>query len=180
MLSDSPNNIKLGEFNKIIIKYKKEVKNMITAEFGSIRTGTLRTQDLMESFIWELRKVLKHRSRELTAIESRFNRAINGRYGDNDMYFYGNVGQFDLDSLFDMLNEHAPDFGYFGSHPGDGANFGFWLNEFFEYDYDGLKVGDLSEVDKSHIGYVLHINDHGNMSLYWKSARKLKELWSIV
>jgi len=35
-----------------------------------------------------------------------------------------------IQSLFDALDQLSPDGQYFGSHPGDGSDFGYWENEF--------------------------------------------------
>lgn len=139
---------------------------------GSVSSGTMRPEDLIPDFIWELR-YLGHRSKNLTEIEKRVERA-------NDEYWQDEECSFDLEELFDMLNEHSLPYMYFGSHPGDGADYGFWISEGMEYDFDGLKVDDLSEIPADYIGEVLHVNDHGNMTLYWKSARKLREIWAVV
>lgn len=152
---------------------------MKKADFGSVSSGTMRNQDLIPAFCSELRS-LGHRSKLLTRIESRFDRAINGEFGEDDEYFQNEVCYFDLKSLCDMLQEHAPQYAYFGSHPGDGADYGFWLSEEFESEYDGLKVDDLSKVSNDYRGEFLEINEHGNMTLYWKSSRKLTEIWSLV
>jgi hypothetical protein len=82
--------------------------------------------------------------------------------------------------LFDALDAYAPAYFYFGAHPGDGADYGFWLSESFPDDFDGLKVSDTADVPKGHTGEVLHANDHGNMTLYAYSRGRGRELWAVV
>ena len=96
-------------------------------------------------------------------------------------YYETEDSGYDLEDLFDALNEYAMPGFYFGSHPGDGADYGFWLDEDIEHNFDGLKVDDLSEIPTGYIGEVLHVNDHGNMTLYYNGANgRLYEIWSIV
>jgi len=54
------------------------------------------------------------------------------------------------------------------------------LSEEFEDDFDGLKVDDLSEVADDYTGEVLHVNDHGNCTLYASESGELKEIWAIA
>ena len=154
-------------------------RSLINNNIGSVSSCTMRPEDLIPSFLWEVRRqkrtVPGHR-RECRAIEARSNK---------DGYFESEDCHFDLESLFDMLDAYAPMYFYFGAHPGDGADYGYWLSESFEEDFDGLKVSDLSEVPNTYSGEVLLVNDHGNMSLYVARARKrkpveLSEVWAIV
>lgn len=69
---------------------------------------------------------------------------------------------------------------YFGSHVDDGSDFGFWLSEFMIEEFEGLKVEDTSQVSDSYTGEVLHVNDHGNITLYNAKKGKLTEVWSLV
>ena len=41
-----------------------------------------------------------------------------------------------------------------------------------------LRVNDTSEVPRGYTGEVLHVNDHGNTTLYTASRGKLTEVWS--
>lgn len=137
---------------------------------GSVSSGTMLKEDLIPTFCSELRS-LGHRSKELTRIEKAQNK--NG-------YFESEDSEFDLESLLDMLNSHAMPYFYFGSHMGDGSDFGYWLIESCIEEFGGLKVEDLSEVDSAYTGEVLHVNDHGNMTLYVSNKGKLTEIWGIV
>ncbi len=71
-----------------------------------------------------------------------------------------------ISDLFDALNELAPPFHYFGSHPGDGADYGFWV------DHDAIQesIGFAQRLGESeyHINLgeeiLWHVNDHGNVT----------------
>jgi len=100
---------------------------------------------------------------------------------EQENYFQSEESDFALEDLMEVLQHYAPSYFYFGSQPGDGADYGYWLSESFRNDFEGLKVPDLSEIPNDYVGEVLEINDHGNMTLYLKSRnRKLIELWSLV
>ena len=45
---------------------------------------------------------------------------------DETGYYDPELAEYLLDDLFSALNEIAPDGCYFGSHPGDGSDYGFW------------------------------------------------------
>ena len=147
-----------------------KVKKWKYGTAGSIISGTMRPEDLIPSFCEELRS-LGHRSKELTQIEKEQNKA--GYYESED-------SEYDLESLFNMLDSPSMPYFYFGSHAGDGSDYGFWLSELCIEDFDGLKVEDTSQVSDSYIGEVLHVNDHGNITLYNAKNGKLTEVWSLV
>ena len=142
---------------------------------GSVSSGTMRPEDLIPDFLWELEhqsKLLKGHKGLIEEIASRM---------ENDDYYESEDSDYDLEALFDALNEYCMPYFYFGAHPGDGADYGYWLGDTFESDFDGLKVDDLSEIEHGYIGEVLHVNDHGNMALYYNGANgRLYEIWSLV
>lgn len=139
-------------------------------DIGTVSHGTMRSEDLIPEFCSELR-YLGHRSKVLTEIE---------RESEKPGYYESEDSDYDLESLFDMLQDHALPYFYFGAHVGDGSDYGFWLIENFEYDFDGLKVEDLSDVPTGYSGEVAVINDHGNVTLYTFKHGHKKEIWSIV
>lgn len=145
---------------------------------GTVSHGTLRNQDLLPAFCEELRW-LGHRSKELTIIERRVNSALNGRFKNNDEYFDDEESMWDFGRLVEMLQEHALPYMYFGSHVGDGSDYGFWIDD-LEMVYDGLKVDDLNKIPNKYNGEVLHINERGNATLYNAKHGKLTEIWSVV
>lgn len=93
---------------------------------ASVSTGTLRRADLIPAFIDVLAEVDKDKARK-----------YNDEYGTID--FDSDKGMSEADELlmelFDALEAIAPEwFGsgyiYFGAHPGDGADFGFWVEDY--------------------------------------------------
>lgn len=148
---------------------------MKTARFGSISSGTLRSEDLVPAFAAEIKRLRG----ALPLALSREVRAFNAGKYDTD---HGCDVEL-VNELCDALQEYAPDYGYFGAHPGDGADFGFWLSEDWQRsarDDGALEVADTSEVPANYSGLVVHINDHGNATLYAARKGKLREVWSVV
>jgi hypothetical protein len=85
------------------------------AQPGTVIHGTLREEDLVPAFLDCLEELDKKAADEL--------RANMPKYGTDEM------AEFLNEELFNTLNLHAPDGHYFGAHPGDGSDFGFWEDE---------------------------------------------------
>ena len=147
---------------------------------GSISSGTIQERDLIPSFLSELEYLTeKNKIKGHNRFINRVNKSIEN--DDDGSYFDSDEARFDLDELFDKLGDLAPPYFCFGSSSGDCADYGFWLPEEFQEEYDGLKVDDLSEVPKDYRGEVLEVNDHGNMTLWVRNSRgKYREIWGIV
>ena len=140
----------------------------MTATIGSISHGTLRAEDLIETFSDELERL-----------------DTEGEYADliEECRAWQTAGtaQELLDDLDNALNSFAPAYVRFGAHEGDGSDFGFWpMFDVIEMDAaDGtlLKVADLDEVPADWDGPVAVINDHGNVTMY-APTRSWKEVWA--
>lgn len=147
---------------------------------GSVSSATMREEDLIPSFLWELKNLAK---RNRNGGDLKLVKVIQKRIDDHDRAeFWGTEGAtWDLEALFDALDEYAGPYFYFGAHPGDGADYGFWLSDFFQGDFEGLKVTDLADVPRDYAGEILVVNDHGNMSLYNKArTQEPREIWAVV
>lgn len=170
---------------------------------GSISHGTMRTEDLIPAFLSQLEHELKHGPKQDRTTRKRHAaivRDVTARFdayqadennADND-YFQNGDDDEDLATLVDALEEYAAPYFYFGAHPGDGSDYGYWLSESWDdafyaanlWDANNgpwsIKVSDLSEVPVKYRGEVAVVSDHGNVTLYNKTARKLTEIWGIV
>ena len=137
----------------------------------------MRKEDLIPSFLWEANRLrlTKDERKAVRKIQSRINHVAS-----DDAYWQDEVSDFDLEELFDILNAHSLPYFSFGAHEGDGADYGWWLSSCFADEFDGLKVSDTAEVPRGYTGEVLHVSDHGNMTLYAYSRGRGREVWGVV
>lgn len=84
---------------------------------GTVISATLRPKDLIPAFIAEARA----RGIAESELES-----IARRMKDPDYYSLSDDVYWDLETLYDILNDVAPEGTYFGANEGDGSDFGFW------------------------------------------------------
>ena len=183
---------------------------------GSISSGTMRPEDLIPTFCSELESLATGRrgilNRKQRAEHKKLVREIEAHIAGRNVelpkppyertarivvsesvYYDSECASWDLESLSDALGEYAGPYFYFGAHPGDGADYGFWLNEDWQENFAsvnawsagceddrGLAVKDLSEIPAQYRGEVAHVNDHGNVTLYVKTSRGLREVCGIV
>lgn len=174
------------------------------ATIGTIIEGTMHPEDVIPAMAAEARAILTANPcavdeasilaradtlRELAEIETRA--GADEEHATEDWTY-----------LEDILNEHAPPYCYFGSHPNDGADYGFWpCEEFLDRpeDFDVQRIngngparpvsafiyarmvarGDADRVQGP--GEYLAVNDHGNCTFGHVDARgKWHEAWAIV
>jgi hypothetical protein len=123
----------------------------VIAELGTVIHGTMRSQDLIPALIDRLDDLKQelalsagdpeNRGCELE-ITSRVGRIdtmlgfIESHLDEGDSYFESENAGWDIETLFDALDEFAPAGCYFGAHPGDGSDYGFWQGEPEETDSD--------------------------------------------
>ena len=157
------------------------------ATIGSISSGTMRPEDLLPCFASEL---------SLLSGVSQSDEGGTARLiaDANREFFYDEIpddvrddrAAAVLDELFDALNEYAPPYFYFGAHPGDGADYGFWLEEdaieTAVRDGDAIKVDDTGDIPANWTGDVFQVSDHGNVTLYQRNsdADEWREVWALV
>jgi len=123
-----------------------------TVPMGSVSSGTHRNEDLIPAFADMLDSLKEARSldsdyvagNELGAAQefARIDMVLAEieHHQQADGYYDSEEAGGDLDLLFEELNNFAPPCSYFGAHPGDGADFGFWLSEDVGEDFDGEDV----------------------------------------
>ncbi|MDH2296048.1 hypothetical protein [Cobetia sp. 1AS1] len=93
---------------------------------GSISQGTLRPQDLIPTFLDALAKYDSAAHEQLVAQPHPPIPAYVQDEGDDSEWWDSEEAAFLQEELINALENAAPDGTYFGTHEGDGADFGFW------------------------------------------------------
>ena len=151
------------------------------ATIGTISHGTLRSEDLLASFSDELRRLVGKDAAAawpyLSTLTGANDCLAEVQESDNEPADAQEI----INELADFLSELAPPYCYFGAHPGDGSDFGFWP-DFDAIECEGLpRVEDASELPDGYTGEWLLVNDHGNCTLYTRiTAPEDAESWSCV
>lgn len=109
---------------------------MKTVDFsGTVSEGTMRPQDLLPAIMDVLREYYPEAYQLVTSIViSEFNIAYRNlrNIGEHIAWQSEEMSWIVNEVAWDAMNEIAPDSYYFGAHPGDGANYGFWLIDYWE------------------------------------------------
>ncbi len=89
--------------------------------YGTVSWGTMRPADLVPTFVETLEYFNKRKAKRLAS-------EIPADAWDDDTHEYWSSEDawWLLEELFDILDDYAPKRHYFGSHPGDGSDYGFW------------------------------------------------------
>jgi hypothetical protein len=101
---------------------------------GSVSYGTMRAQDLIPAFLKALGAIADSKPdgfdhSHASALSVAHINAVPAWVaddGDDCDWWDSEEAGYLMEELFDGLDSCAPDGYYFGSHPGDGADYGFW------------------------------------------------------
>jgi hypothetical protein len=156
-------------------------------QLGSVSHGTLRLQDLLPRFLETLTALGGDIPTDLecpTHIEYlNYPGPDTTACDEDDPFWTSEEAGWDMEALFDALQNSCPPFVYFGSTEGDGSDFGFWpaTEALEEADYED---GCHESCDRSYEQcwcpdqqVYVHVNDHGNVTVY---DAEHNELWSCV
>ncbi len=172
---------------------------------GSVSSGTMLPEDLIPAFMDALDEIKERLSLSvvkggemetvttvgrLDNILGEIEQRMNAADDEDTDYYESEDADYDLETLFNELDEFAPPYCYFGSHEGDGSDYGFWIS--WESLEEDCRDGDVLKIDAGDewpedeirervaagcLDYVLEVNDHGNATLYTVDHI---EVWSVV
>jgi hypothetical protein len=96
----------------------------ILGEPGTLSHGTMRDVDLIPAFLEELERLdpAQHYEKLKEWIP------LAWETFEEEADRWESLSNFTI-NLFEVLEYYAPDGHYFGAHPGDGSDYGFWPEE---------------------------------------------------
>jgi len=93
---------------------------------GTVICGTIQPRDLIPA----LMAVLREHNREAYLECSAEILSNHDQFGHTDKWYETvEASDFLNETLWDYVDSLSPDGCYFGAHPGDGCNYGFWKFE---------------------------------------------------
>ena len=160
---------------------------------GTVISGTHRSEDLLRAFLEEFMELVhgtKLSKDDQQLIKDA--KTVSAPIIPDDNTF----GAVEIDDivaeLSDRLNDLAPPFCYFGTAPGDGADFGFWVDqelimmtirdhEMCCEQCNGMR-SHWSGPPEAESYQKVFVNDHGNITLYERDhlTADWREIWALV
>jgi len=152
-------------------------------QIGSVSSGTMRDEDLLDTFAAELsynmkRMRLSHDTRKRFNTLLRDCRNCEPLLHDDDDVASSNLAGDLVTELFEALDEIAAPYSYFGANEGDGSDYGFWPCIGDELP----RIMAVEPIPRICWGEdILLVNDHGNVECGHVTLRgKFKSYWSCV
>lgn len=154
------------------------------ASLGSISHGTLRTEDLLSAFISELEWQVSRNGDYFSRPENFGERdKLANLIGEAQDCFSEDGNEIDADkgdeasdlvneTLPDVLNRFAGPYQYFGSHEGDGSDFGYWPDMMAIEDLPAYDNTDAAKEAGEENDFRV-VNDHGNVEIYSASGESI-------
>lgn len=147
---------------------------MKPASIGTVSHGTLRTEDLLSEFTseleWQIRRCGEYFSQpENREQANKFNELVGAAQDqweeDGETLKDEDVASEIVDELQEALGEFAGPYCYFGTHEGDGSDFGFWPSLMEIEELPCYERADEAK-EAGETGDFRVVNDHGNVTVY--------------
>lgn len=102
---------------RTVLPEEKDGAKLRKAQPGSVSYGTLRTEDLIETFLDFLEE---HDHPYAIGFREEYEKILKKETKEEYLEYLLN------EDIWDAMQALEPDGYYFGAHPGDGADFGYW------------------------------------------------------
>ena len=101
-----------------------------TPTIGTVIHGTMNPRDLIPAFIQEINalggSMPSFADSPINDLMDADCSWLEAKADAVEAYLESEEAYWDLEELFGALDEMSPEFAYFGAHPGDGSDYGFW------------------------------------------------------